>query len=62
MTFEIFKRWTFSGSRWFWRLKAGNNKIIAVGGESFHNLGDVYDIIGKMVNELENAQIKEKKS
>jgi uncharacterized protein YegP (UPF0339 family) len=58
MTFEIFRRWSFTGYRWFWRLRAKNHRIIAVGGEGFHNKGDVQKIIDRMVNELSAAEIK----
>jgi uncharacterized protein YegP (UPF0339 family) len=59
MTFEIYHRLTMCGWRFFWRLRAANHRIIAVGGEGFHNKGDVYAIIQKMVNELDAAQIEE---
>lgn len=59
MTFEIFSRMTWRGKQFFWRLKARNHRIIAVGGEGFHNKRDVERIIDKMVNELSGAQVKE---
>lgn len=58
MTFEVFSRMTWRGKQWFWRLKARNNRTIAVGGESFHNKGDVLKIINKMANELSGAEVK----
>jgi uncharacterized protein YegP (UPF0339 family) len=61
MTFEIYQSWTIFGKRWFWRLKAKNNKTVAVGGEGYHNLGDVYDTIDAIAQSLVSAQIKEKK-
>lgn len=48
MTFQIFRRRTIRGRRWFWRLKAANHKIVAVGGEGFANRRDVVDIIEKI--------------
>lgn len=58
MTFEIYRAWTLSGRRWFWRLRATNGKIVAIGGEGFHNHGDVEAIINRIV-QLDRAQIKE---
>lgn len=48
MRFEIYRRWTIGGRRWFWRLKAANNRTIAVGGEGFHNLADVEAIAAEI--------------
>jgi len=33
--FEYFVSSTTDGPRWFWRLKAANGQIIAIGGEGF---------------------------
>jgi len=59
MTFEIYHRLTWKGWRFFWRLRAKNNRIIAIGGEGFHNRGDVYAVIQTMINDLDAAQIEE---
>lgn len=59
MTFEIYHRLTIRGWRFFWRLRAANHRIIAVGGEGFHNKGDVLAIIDRMINEMDAAQIEE---
>lgn len=59
MTFEVYQRLTLKGWRYFWRLRAKNGRIIAVGGEGFHNRGDVHAIIDRMMNELDSAEIKE---
>lgn len=48
MRFTIYRRWTIAGRRWFWRLQAKNNRIIAVGGEGFHNRTDVEAIIAEI--------------
>lgn len=58
MTFEVYRRLTVSGWRWFWRLRARNHRIVAVGGESFHNKSDVLATIDRMVNEVSGAQVK----
>lgn len=57
MTFEIYSRFTWRGKRWFWRLRAKNHRIVAVGGEDFHNRRDVERIIDKIVA-IDAAQIK----
>jgi uncharacterized protein YegP (UPF0339 family) len=31
MRFKVFRRLTWRGMRWFWHLKADNNRIIASG-------------------------------
>lgn len=59
MRFEIYSRITWRGKRYFWRLKGRNHRIIAVGGEDFHNKRDVERIINKMVNEISGAEVKE---
>ncbi|MCC6779308.1 MAG: DUF1508 domain-containing protein [Hyphomicrobiales bacterium] len=33
-------------SQWRWRLRAGNNRIIAVSGEAYHNRSDCVAAIG----------------
>ncbi len=42
MKYEIYKRrtWMRRSTQWRWRLLAANNKIIAVGGESYNNYAD----------------------
>ena len=57
MTFEVYRRLTWRGTQWFWRLKARNNRIVANGGEGFHNKGDVLKIIDKIAA-IDTAQIK----
>ena len=50
MTFKIWRAWTLRGRRWFWHLRARNGRIVASGESSgFHNLGDVKDIIEKII-------------
>lgn len=59
MSFEVYRRLTIKGWRFFWRLRAKNGRIIAVGGESFHNQGDVFAIIDRMIKGMDVADIKE---
>jgi uncharacterized protein YegP (UPF0339 family) len=39
MTFTVYRRLTLAGRRWFWRLRADNNEIIA-SGEGYVNRRD----------------------
>lgn len=59
MTFEIYRSLTISGWRYFWRLKARNGEKIAVGGEGFHNLADVRNIIQTIRTGVVNSTVKE---
>lgn len=40
MKFQVYSRRGIFGRQWYWRLRAGNNRVIAVGGEGFHNKAD----------------------
>jgi hypothetical protein len=40
MKIEIYRRLTIRGHRWFWRVRASNNRIVAIGGEGYHNFMD----------------------
>lgn len=44
MRFEIYRRLTLVGKRWFWRLKAENHEIIA-SGEGYRNLADAENAV-----------------
>lgn len=58
MTFEIFRRMTFRGRRFFWHLRARNQEIVCSGQSSgFANKGDVLRVIDKIAK-LEKAEIK----
>lgn len=57
MTFEVYSRLTWKGRQFYWRLRAKNNRIVANGGEGFHNKGDVLRIIDKIAA-VDTAQIK----
>lgn len=37
---------------WYWRLKSGNSKIIAVGGEPFSSVGSAVKAVQRMNNML----------
>ena len=58
MNFEVFRRMTFRGRRWFWHLKARNHEIVCSGQSSgYANKGDVLKIIDKIAA-VDTAQIK----
>lgn len=47
--FQIYRRLTLRGYRYFWRMRSvRNGQVVATGGESYHNLGDVTEIVGKI--------------
>lgn len=41
---ELYRRLTIRGWRWFWRVKAGNNRIVATGHQGFHNFMDALEM------------------
>jgi uncharacterized protein YegP (UPF0339 family) len=43
--FQYFLHRNQLGLRWYWRLKARNNKTIAIGGEPFNSKEDVMEAI-----------------
>jgi uncharacterized protein YegP (UPF0339 family) len=45
MTFEFYRRVTIRGRRWFWRARARNGRIIAIGGEGYVNLRDAQSTV-----------------
>lgn len=58
MTFEVFRRVTFRGRRYFWRLRARNHEIVCSGQSSgYANKGDVLRIIDKIAA-VDTAQIE----
>lgn len=58
MTFEIFRRMTFRGRRWYWHLKARNHEIVCSGQSSgYANKADVLKIIDKIAA-VDTAEIK----
>lgn len=58
MNFEVFRRMTFRGRRYFWHLKARNHEIVCSGQSSgYANKGDVLRIIDKIAA-VDTAQIK----
>lgn len=58
MTFQVYRRLTITGRQWFWRLRAANNRIIAIGGEAYRNKADVYAMIDKIAG-MDAAIVKE---
>lgn len=59
MTFEIYRRLTWRGRRWFWRLRARNHEIVCSGQSSgFANRRDMIDTIEEIVA-LDIARIRE---
>ncbi len=58
MTFQVFRRMTFRGRRWFWHLRARNHEIVCSGQSSgYANKGDVLRIIDKIAA-VDTAEIK----
>jgi uncharacterized protein YegP (UPF0339 family) len=58
VTFEIFRRVTWRGKRWFWHLRARNHEIVCSGQSSgYANKGDVLKIIDKIAA-VDTAEIK----
>jgi uncharacterized protein YegP (UPF0339 family) len=58
MTFEIFRRMTWRGRRWFWHLKARNREIVCSGQSvGYANKRDVLRIIDKIAA-VDTAEIK----
>lgn len=59
MTFEIYRRLTWRGQRWFWRLRSANREIVCSGqATGYKRRVDVIHVIKRIV-EIEVAQIKE---
>lgn len=51
MKYELYqhKMGTFI-NQWGWRLKSANGRIIAIGGESYHNRQDCIDAVHLVMN------------
>jgi hypothetical protein len=45
---ELFHRLTIRGRRWFWRVRAANSRIVAIGGEGYVNYMDALEIADKV--------------
>ena len=56
MRFEIYRD---KKSEWRWRLRAGNGKIIATGGESYKNRADCTHMINRIKNYKMDAKVKD---
>lgn len=58
MKFQLYRsRW---GRQWRWRLRADNNRIIAVSGEGYHNRADAETAI-ELVQASSIAVVEEKR-
>lgn len=58
MTFEVFRRMSWRGKRYYWHLRARNHEIVCSGQSSgYANKGDVLKIIDKIAA-LDSAQVK----
>lgn len=57
MRFELFRRLTLRGLRWFWRLKAKNGETVAQS-EGYHNKEDALETIDLIQNLPASTQIK----
>lgn len=55
MTFEFYRTLTIRGRRWFWRARARNGRIIAVGGEGYANLKDAQATVFLIQREAASA-------
>ena len=53
--FEYFK--SDKGEKWYWRLKAGNNEIMAIGGEGFSSEQSISNSIKNVEVEIGKAEV-----
>lgn len=51
------RKLTLRGWRWFWKAVAPNNRSIAIGGEGYHNRGDILAIIETIKREMMLAEV-----
>jgi uncharacterized protein YegP (UPF0339 family) len=60
MIFEVYpaRRGLLQRKQWAWRLKAGNGRIIAVGGETFNNRRDCLASVQRIRDDAPSAPIK----
>lgn len=56
MRIELFPRYTLRGKRWFFRVKANNNEIIATS-EGYHNLADARKTANLLRDGMGKAQL-----
>ena len=42
-------------SQWYWRMKSGNNRIIATGGEGYVSKRNALRAIKKLINDIRKA-------
>lgn len=51
MQYELYRHKTGAFiNQWGWRLKAANGKIVAIGGESYHNRTDCISAVHLVMN------------
>jgi uncharacterized protein YegP (UPF0339 family) len=54
MYFQMFKG---QNGQWYWHLKASNNRIVATGGEGYHNEQDCLHAIGLVMDTNRNTPV-----
>lgn len=37
---HVYRGFSVRGRRWYWRRRSANGRVIAIGGEGYHNLSD----------------------
>ena len=55
--FEVFK--SDKNSEWYWRLRAGNNQVIAVGGEGYKDKDDCLHGIDLVKRDAADAPVED---
>lgn len=60
MQYELYRHKTGAFiNQWGWRLRAANGRIIAVGGESYHNRVDCIDTVNSVMDTDRNTRFVE---
>lgn len=60
MQYELYRHKTGAFiNQWGWRLRAANNQIIAIGGESYHNRADCIDAVNLVMDTSRNTRFVE---
>lgn len=57
MKFQIYKRWTWRGFRWYWRLRAKNGEIIAQS-EGYNDIADCRRSIDLIIEGSSTAKLE----
>lgn len=59
MKFQVYSRRTLFGRRWYWRLRARNNEVIAQGETNgYHNRGDCVHAVERIREEAAGAPVE----